>query len=90
MVFIGASNELGGFESGVAGQFIGVSGAVVLGGAATLLVAGTWWWLFPALRRVDRFPGLSGTARDPAPAPAPDPEPELPGRDGSEIGPSRR
>jgi MFS family permease len=60
MVFIGASNELGGFESGVAGQFIGTTGAVVFGGAATLLVATGWWWLFPALRKVDRFPGLRG------------------------------
>ena len=61
MVFIGASNELGGFESGVAGQLIGTTGAVVLGGAATLLVATGWWWFFPALRKVDRFPGLGGS-----------------------------
>jgi MFS family permease len=72
MVFIGASNELGGFESGVAGQLIGVTGAVVLGGAATLLVATGWWWLFPALRKVDRFPGLAGpTDAGPEPSPAP-------------------
>ncbi len=55
-VFIGASNELGAFESGVAGQWLGAGGAVVLGGAATLAVAGSWVALFPALRRVDRFP----------------------------------
>jgi MFS family permease len=55
-VFIGASNELGAFESGVAGQFLGSAGAVVLGGAATLVVAGTYWVVFPALRKVDRFP----------------------------------
>ncbi|HZP30328.1 MAG TPA: MFS transporter [Acidimicrobiia bacterium] len=66
MVFIGASNELGGFESGAVGQLIGVTGAVVLGGAATLLVATGWWWLFPSLRKVDRFPGLA--APDGAPA----------------------
>jgi hypothetical protein len=52
---------LGGFESGVAGQLIGTTGAVVLGGAATLLVATGWWWFFPALRKVDRFPGLGGS-----------------------------
>jgi predicted MFS family arabinose efflux permease len=72
MVFIGASNELGGFESGAAGQLIGVTGAVVLGGAATLLVATGWWWLFPSLRKVDRFPGLAGPdpgAHSPASAP---------------------
>ena len=56
-VFIGASNELGAFESGVAGQLIGPSGAIVLGGAATLAIAGGWWFLFPGLRNVDRFPG---------------------------------
>jgi len=56
-VFIGASNELGAFESGVIGQAFGTVPAVVLGGAATLAVAGIWWKLFPALRKVDRFPG---------------------------------
>jgi len=55
-VFIGASNELGAFESGVTGQAFGPGPAVVLGGAATLAVAGLWGRLFPALRRVDRFP----------------------------------
>jgi MFS family permease len=55
-VFIGASNELGAFESGVAGQLIGTSGAVVLGGAATLVVAGAYAAAFPVLRRMDRFP----------------------------------
>jgi MFS family permease len=55
-VFIGASNELGAFESGVAGQLLGASGAVVLGGVATLAIAVTWTALFPALRRVDEFP----------------------------------
>jgi hypothetical protein len=55
-VFIGASNELGAFESGVAGEILGTAGAVALGGAVTLVVAGGWWVLFPALRGVDRFP----------------------------------
>jgi MFS family permease len=55
-VFIGASNELGAFESGVAGQLIGTTGAVVLGGVGTLAVAIGWWFLFPGLRKVDRFP----------------------------------
>jgi MFS family permease len=56
-VFIGASNELGAFESGVAGELLGPAGAVVLGGIATIAIAGLWWWRFPALRDVDRFPG---------------------------------
>jgi len=55
-VFIGASNELGAFESGVAGQLLGPVAAVVIGGAATLVVAALWCVLFPQLRRVDRFP----------------------------------
>ena len=55
-VFIGASNELGAFESGVAGQILGPAGAIVLGGAATLAVAVTWAGIFPALRDIDRFP----------------------------------
>jgi MFS family permease len=69
-VFIGASNELGAFESGVAGQALGVSGAVVLGGAATIGIAGLWWFLFPALRRVDRFSELVEPAETVSP-PAP-------------------
>lgn len=55
-VFIGGSNQAGDFESGVAGQVLGVGPAVIAGGAATLLIAGAWWVLFPALRAVDRFP----------------------------------
>jgi MFS family permease len=59
-VFIGASNELGAFESGVAGQVLGPAGAVVLGGAATLAIAASWGALFPELRHVDRFPSHEG------------------------------
>ena len=55
-VFIGASNELGAFESGVAGQVLGPAGAVVLGGMATIGIAVGWWFGFPDLRRVDEFP----------------------------------
>jgi hypothetical protein len=56
MVFIGASNELGAFESGVTGQLLGPALAVGVGGVATLVVAGVWFVVFPALRDVDRFP----------------------------------
>jgi MFS family permease len=58
-VFIGASNELGAFESGVAGQLLGPAAAVVLGGVGTLAVAGLWFVWFPALRDVDRFPAAA-------------------------------
>jgi MFS family permease len=52
-VFIGASNEVGQFESGLTAQWFGTVPAVVLGGAATLTVVALWNWLFPDLRRVD-------------------------------------
>ena len=54
-VFVGASNELGAFESGVAGGLLGVAGAVVFGGVGTLVVVVAWWLLFPELRSIDRF-----------------------------------
>lgn len=56
-VFIGGSNELGAFKSGVAGQLLGPAGAIVFGGAATIAIAVGWWFGFPDLRDVDRFPG---------------------------------
>lgn len=55
-VFIGASNELGGFESGALGQLVGTTGSIVLGGIGTLVVAFAWAVLFSPLRRADRFP----------------------------------
>ncbi len=55
-IFIGASNQAGDFESGVAGAVLGASGAIVFGGVGTLVVAGAWWVLFPRLRDIDAFP----------------------------------
>jgi MFS family permease len=55
-VFIGASNELGEFESGVTAAWWGLVPAVVVGGTATLVVTGLWMRLFPGLRTMDRFP----------------------------------
>ena len=55
-VFIGASNELGEFESGVTAGWFGLVRAVLFGGAATLAVTGIWAVLFPVLSRMDRFP----------------------------------
>jgi MFS family permease len=55
-VFIGASNELGEFESGLTASWFGLVRAIIFGGAATLLVTGTWMKLFPVLSRMDRFP----------------------------------
>jgi MFS family permease len=55
-VFIGASNELGEFESGVTAAWWGAVPAVIVGGLATLGVAGIWMRRFPELSRLDRFP----------------------------------
>ena len=54
-MFIGASNELGEFESGVTARWFGLVRAVVLGGAATLVVVGAYLRLFPQLRNMDHF-----------------------------------
>jgi MFS family permease len=56
-VFIGASNELGEFESGLTAALFGTVPAVIVGGCATLVVAGAWSRLFPELAGMDRFPG---------------------------------
>jgi hypothetical protein len=58
MVFIGASNELGQFESGLTAHWFGTVPAVVLGGVGTLAVTAVWAWLFRDLRRADRLTGL--------------------------------
>ena len=55
MLFVGASNELGEFESGVTAHWFGTVPSVVLGGLGTLAVVGFWMGLFPDLRRVDRL-----------------------------------
>lgn len=57
-VFIGATNELGAFESGVVSQAIGAQATVVGGGVATLGVVAAWWVWFPSLRRIDKFSDL--------------------------------
>jgi MFS family permease len=54
-LFIGVSNELGEFESGLTAQWFGTIPAVVLGGVGTLLVIATWAWLFPELRKADQL-----------------------------------
>ena len=61
MIFIGASNELGEFESGLTAQWLGAVPAVVLGGLGTIVVTVLWAWMFPELRNADR---LKGTIRN--------------------------
>jgi hypothetical protein len=65
MVFIGASNQLGAFESGLAAFLIGAVPAVVVGGALTVVLALLWGRPFPALAAVDRMEELR-----PVPVPA--------------------
>jgi len=55
-VFIGASNELGEFESGVTAKWLGLVRSVIVGGVATLVVTGVWMALFPGLRTMGAFP----------------------------------
>jgi MFS family permease len=54
-LFIGASNELGEFESGLTAQWWGAVRATIFGGLASLAVAGSWAALFPGLRRADQL-----------------------------------
>ena len=79
-VFIGASNELGAFESGAAAALIGAVPAVVAGGALTIGLALVWPRLFPALARVDKLEEVSPAGAGevlpvgrPGPASAPEP-----------------
>jgi MFS family permease len=55
MIFIGASNELGEFESGVTAYWFGTVAAVILGGVGTIVVVALWAWMFPDLREADRL-----------------------------------
>jgi len=67
-MFIGASNELGEFESGLTARWFGLVPAILLGGAATLAVVVVALWRFPELRRLDRFPELRQAEHGPSSA----------------------
>ena len=64
-VFIGASNQLGEFESGASAALLGPVPSVVLGGLGTLLVAGLWLRVFPALATRDQLVREGGTRQGP-------------------------
>ncbi|MGH6980561.1 MAG: hypothetical protein ACREFC_05085, partial [Stellaceae bacterium] len=68
MLLIGASNELGEFESGITAAWFGTVASVVIGGIGTLVVVAAWMALFPALRNIDR---LADAARAPRLEPQP-------------------
>jgi MFS family permease len=54
-LFVGSSNTLGEFESGLVAAWLGAVPSVLIGGVGSLLVAAIWMELFPDLRRIDRF-----------------------------------
>ncbi len=72
-LFIGASNELGEFESGLTAQWWGAVRATIFGGVGALVVAGLWSVMFPRLRQADELTSaaLLGQAK-PGPASAPE------------------
>jgi MFS family permease len=59
MIFIGASNDFGRFESGITANWFGTVPAVVLGGAGAIVVTALWAWLFPELRKADSLTNLN-------------------------------
>jgi MFS family permease len=58
-LFIGASAELGEFESGVVARLLGPVGAAIFGGVGSLVVTGVWAKIFPSLRNADRLDGIT-------------------------------
>src|SRR5712672_2429217 len=64
MVFIGTSNELGQFESGLTAQWFGTVPAVLLGGVGTLVVIALWAWAFPDLRRAGELGAMRGVPEE--------------------------
>jgi MFS family permease len=66
-LFIGASNELGEFESGLTAQWWGAVRATVIGGIGALAVAGLWAVIFPSLRKADELTAESLRRQVPAP-----------------------
>ena len=54
-IFIGGSNQLGGFESGVTAAWFGLAPAIIIGGVGTLVVVAVGWVMFASLRDVDRM-----------------------------------
>ncbi len=64
-VFIGASNELGAFESGVLARYIGTVPTIVIGGLVSIGAATLWAAFFPGLRKIDRFEDIQVAEREP-------------------------
>lgn len=67
-LFVGASNELGEFESGLTAHWLGAVRATIFGGIGSLIVAGVWSTLFPDLRRADELTSAALLGRSKADA----------------------
>ncbi|MGK0425525.1 MAG: hypothetical protein ACJAZD_003061 [Ilumatobacter sp.] len=65
-VFIGASNELGAFESGVAARALGLPWAIAGGGLITVAIAASFALIFPSLRKINTYEELTPTEPSPA------------------------
>jgi MFS family permease len=59
-IFVGSSNEIGAFESGVAARLMGAVPSVIFGGVVTVVVTALTAWRFPALRRLERLDSPDG------------------------------
>jgi MFS family permease len=68
-LFIGTSNQLGEFESGLTASWFGIVPATIVGGVGSILVAITWMGLFPGLRRLERLTSLPEEAGSKAETP---------------------
>ena len=80
-VFIGASNQLGAFESGTAAALLGTIPSVVAGGAITIAIALSWTKLFPSLAKLGRMSELrAADTGDGAQDPSKPSAPRTPGR----------
>ena len=66
MIFIGASNELGAFESGLTAHWWGLVPAAAIGGVGAIVVTALWAWMFPELRNADELTSVEGQVRVPA------------------------
>jgi hypothetical protein len=58
MIFIGTSNQMGQFESGVTGAWLGTVPAIILGGVGAIIIAALWACLFPELRKAEDISSL--------------------------------
>jgi Transmembrane secretion effector len=69
-LFIGASAELGEFETGVVARLLGPVGAAIFGGVGSLVITGAWARMFPSLRRADRLDGTAAATERVRPCPS--------------------